>query len=79
MPDVAHRKTYTSTMEITRMTPIKRLRVSQKGSATEGPKRRDFAVLILEEKGNRAGKTVCARGDIVAWNIQCWGKLLAKM
>jgi hypothetical protein len=78
MPDVAHRKTYTSTMEMTRMAPIKCLRVSQKRSATEGPKGRDFAALILEEKGNRAGKTVCARGDTVVWNIQRSGKIRSK-
>ncbi len=74
MPDVAQRKTYTSTMEMMRMAPMKCLRNSKKGTATEGPKSRGFSPLISGQKAHRARKTVCARGDTVAGNIQSRGK-----
>lgn len=79
MPEVAQRKTYTDTMDMTKMAPIKYLRNTETGTATQGPKNSDSAVLISGQKAHCARKIVCAEGDTVAGNIQSRGKPRAKM
>jgi len=79
MPEVAQRKTYTDTMEMTKIAPIKCLRNSQKGSATQGPKSSGFSALISGQKAHNARKIACAEADTVAGNIQSRGKPRAKM
>lgn len=70
MLEVAQRKTYTNTMEMTRTAPIKCLQKPKKGSATEVPKDIYFSALISGQKADRTRKILCTEGDTVAGNIQ---------